>query len=41
MAIGQRRLLWSIVDTIDQKQKQIFNWWIDNIIENETQKIDR
>ncbi len=41
MAIGQRRLLRSIVDTIDQKKKKIFNRWIDNIDQNETNSIDR
>ncbi len=40
MVISQIRFLWMIVDTIDQKQK-IFNWWINNIDENETESIDR
>jgi hypothetical protein len=30
MIIGLTRILWSMIDTIDQKEK-IFNWWIDAI----------
>ncbi len=39
MPISQRRLLWSIVDSINQKK--IFHRWIDYIFENETKSIDR
>ncbi len=33
MTIGQTMFLWSIIDTINKKNKKIFNRWIENIDE--------